>query len=353
MEFSLVCLFGFSMHFREVVDFCREQDIDCAIVTGERQIDEVCSLGLGGKAKILAINSLECEEYYSLGIGSRSSIGLSFGAPYIFTSAQIDEFSGGILNSHGTPLPEHRGGGAFSWRILMGDKRGKILMHSVVEEIDRGEVMFEYGFNFTDDHRHPRDYMVYQEELEKRYMLPWIKKSIVNGVKRESLGIRHEGSSCELGSSYFPRLHTDTHGIIDWMWDIENIERHILAFGDPYPGSTTYIRGDRVRIFSCVIERKLKVHPSMSGLVVEVTPRFVRVLCSGGVLRLCLEDIEFESTSFRIKEGERFWSPREKIERALSTRAFYRPEGLTLVDYRQRLEGSEKQATDSIDNRTQ
>ena len=47
---------------------------------------------------------------------------LSFWAVWIFNKEIIGRFSGRLLNLHGSRIPQDRGGGGVSWRILRGDK---------------------------------------------------------------------------------------------------------------------------------------------------------------------------------------------------------------------------------------
>jgi methionyl-tRNA formyltransferase len=58
------------------------------------------------------------------------TIGISFGAAWIFRQQFIDLFAGRLFNCHGTRLPQGRGGGAFSWDIMRREGRNKLITSS-------------------------------------------------------------------------------------------------------------------------------------------------------------------------------------------------------------------------------
>ena len=89
-------------------------------------------------------DSLNDTAYQGLKVRSRASLGLSFGSPFIFIK-DIDDFGGKLINSHGAPLPDFKGGGGSSWRILQRDK--STLMHYVTE-IVKVHVYFERFYVF-------------------------------------------------------------------------------------------------------------------------------------------------------------------------------------------------------------
>ena len=61
---------------------------------------------------------------------SNKTIGLSFGAAWIFKKQFINRFHGKLLNLHGSRLPQNRGGGGFSWRIMRGERLHHQTMNS-------------------------------------------------------------------------------------------------------------------------------------------------------------------------------------------------------------------------------
>ena len=73
---------------------------------------------------------------------SDSTIGLSFGAAWIFKKEFIKKFNGKFFNLHGARLPQNRGGGGFSWRIMRGERVGVSLIHKIIPGVDTGDIVF-------------------------------------------------------------------------------------------------------------------------------------------------------------------------------------------------------------------
>ena len=70
-----------------------------------------------------------------------STLGLSFGAAWIFREQFINRFGGRLLNLHSTRLPQNRGGGGFSWQILNDNRLGCCLIHQVDTGVDTGPIV--------------------------------------------------------------------------------------------------------------------------------------------------------------------------------------------------------------------
>ena len=287
--YELVCLFGFSSHFVELAKYCESLRISCVIVHGVRQSESIKSLDLPKSVNIICTDNLKNGFYDQIEVKTNKTLGISFGSPFIFDKYDIDNFEGNLINSHGAPLPEFKGGGGYSWRILQRDKRGCALMHLVSQKIDEGAVVFRHDFLFADNEREPGQYERRQNEEEIYQMMPWVQNIISGKHKLDNEKYKNTEKSY---STYFPRLCTDIHGYIDWSLAFEDLESFILAFSRPYMGSSTFIKGEKVRIFDIRLQRKENIHPFLKGLVLSKTEKDLNVACSDGVISIRLEDIK-------------------------------------------------------------
>ena len=177
-RFKVVCLFGFSPHFPEIARFLESIKTRCFIVFSPRQKQAIESLVLPESTQKLCIHNLRDALFQDIGVRNCTSLGISFGSPFIFRQEDIDEFQGQLINSHGAPLPEFKGGGGFSWRILQRDKRGTVLMHMVTTKIDEGACIFRKDFMFSGEERLPEDLEKRQLIEEENHLIPWIKQVI-------------------------------------------------------------------------------------------------------------------------------------------------------------------------------
>ena len=330
-SFNIVCLFGFSPHFREIAIFLDDNKITCIIVFSQRQKKAIESLDLPKSTKLLCVKSLSDASFQEVRVRDKASIGISFGSPFIFKQKDIDDFHGRLINSHGAPLPEFKGGGGFSWRILQRDKRGAVLMHLVTTQIDEGGCIFRKDFMFSDSERIPEDLAKRQLAEESEHLVPWIKQIICGQAKLEKLS-SHCHSEDE-SSSYYPRLSSTIHGWINWSLNIKDLENFVHAFSRPYPGAQTFIRGTKAHIMDLSIQKECYMHPFTYGLIIEKRTESILISCNGGCILIKNNDLSIESDDVKLSAGDRFFTPLSTLEKAMSTRAFFKPDGLILRDY--------------------
>lgn len=252
-----------------------------------------------------------------------STAGLSFGAPWIFSRDFIDRFSGQLVNFHGSRLPQNRGGGGFSWRIMRGDREGAALIHQVDEGVDTGNIILVETYTFPRSCRIPLDYTVYF--LEKySVLLDYFFDKI---QKRQDFSVTEQD---EAVSTYWPRLNTDIHGFIDWRWRLSEIERFICAFDDPYAGAISFLNGKKVRIKKVHADSKDgSFHPFQSGIIYRIDTRKIFVAAQEGslVIEHVLDDAGNDIIS-SLRVGDRFSVPENLLEEARQFRAVYAPKGL-------------------------
>ena len=137
-------------------------------------------------------------------------------------------------------------------------------------------------------------------------------------------------SQPEYLSSYWPRLHTDTHGYIGWDWKLEDIERFVCAFDDPYAGAITFVNDRKVRIKNCLSSLSDGTfHPFQTGIVYKITGAALFVAAGDG--SLVVRDVFDENgvnVTLDIRVGDRFETPVEYLEEARRFRAVYTSAGL-------------------------
>lgn len=301
--------------------------LEVRVVTSERHAGEVLDgeefalrLRLAGVEPLVAA-SLRDPAVLELVTGD--TLGVSFGAAWIFTREFIDLFAGRLVNVHAAPLPRNRGAGGFSWRILRGDRAGALCLHLVDEGIDTGPVLRQEGFAYPDSCRTPAEFHAYTVQRN----LPFLERFLDDVLAGREFTVQEQDESA---ATYFPRLNTTVNGWIDWSWDAREIERFICAFDDPYAGASTLLRGQPVRLRGCAASRDGEdFHPFMSGLVYRVTGSAVFVAARGGGLEIAVvEDQEGRNLVGEIIPGERLHTPQAKLDEARAFHAVYTAAGL-------------------------
>ncbi|MCX8130815.1 MAG: hypothetical protein N3I35_12025 [Clostridia bacterium] len=252
-----------------------------------------------------------------------STIGISMGAAWIFRTEFINHFGGRLVNLHGTRLPQDRGGGGFSWRILRSERLGYSIIHQIDPGVDTGDIIKYKEYFYPPSCRLPVDYQNYTIK-QYHILLEEFFNEIISGMDF------HKLSQQEYLSEYWPRLSTDLHGYIDWSWRLRDIEQFICAFDDPYRGASTFINGIKVRVKSCFSSTNDGVfHPFQKGIVYRISAGALFVATEDGTL--IIKSVSTESGEDFIKQisvGDRLYTPLKYIEDAKLFRAIYTPTGL-------------------------
>ncbi|MCG8637439.1 MAG: hypothetical protein MI863_26670 [Desulfobacterales bacterium] len=260
--------------------------------------------------------------------GEKNGMGIGFGETWSFTRETVERFRGRLVDVMGIRLPQYRGGAHYTWQILRGNKTGAVKLQLINEdmvqgEFDSGEIVFSKEFFFPDTVRIPADY---QKELAVREYetLKEFMDKVAGGACFPLASVQEEFSI------YFPRLHTKSHGLINWEWDTEDIEKFIRAFDEPYPGASTYINNRRVFLKKSRFDYSDgPFHPFQQGMIYRLNPGAVFIATRNGtlIIRQVLDE-DGEDVIPRLRPGDRFFTPRKELEAAMQFRADYDGNGL-------------------------
>lgn len=233
---------------------------------------------------------------------------LSLGSPWIFSAGWLQEWGERALNLHSTPLPRHRGGGGGSWQVLMQDIAGAATLHVLTAGIDEGPIVAQNRFKYST----PMAASTWAAET-----LSASKDLLSTHLPRVLTSSRSDQPQANGPAVYWPRLNSELHGWINWNWLGEAILSFVNAFGPPHPGALTLLRGERVSVLQASRFSEELFHPFQSGIVVERASDHVLVATTDGLLKLC-GDWQADSA----QPGDRFYTPPEKTDLALATRAY-------------------------------
>jgi len=310
----------------DVVRFGRKHGIEFFVFSGPRQRQQRLADGRTNEQlwrdEGVEVRFVETIDGLSGGpyeLARADALVFSFGSPFIIKKGLIDLYGGRVLNCHNAPLPEWRGGGGYSWRIMAGDRRGNTCFHLVTPGIDDGDIVYQKPYRFPKSCRKPSEWQAHAT-VEARKGLGVLLDRLRNGraIKRER--------QVEARSTYLPRLDTETQAVIDWAVPGDQIERLILAFSTPYAGAFTWVRDDKVRILDANFRPGRTEYPDyFSGLILRIDQGLIHAFCRGGTLEIPCDAVRSSKTP---KIGDRFWSPRASIDDAMMFRPVYTPTGL-------------------------
>jgi methionyl-tRNA formyltransferase len=246
------------------------------------------------------------------------TIGISIGSPWIFKKDFIDRFGGRLVNCHGTRLPRNRGGGAFSWMIMSGERKGSALIHMLAPGLDTGEILMKKDYLFP---AHSTPQQRFDVSVAKYGKL--FERLFDRLERRQDFKTIQQD---ERTATYWPRLSTDVHGFVDWNWNADEIARFVRAFDEPYPGASTFVGDKRVRLFGASLAKgDGNPHPFQAGLIYRIHGGRTFVAARGGGIAFGRVEVEGGGA---ITLGERLHTPLQKLEEAKTLRAVYTSSGL-------------------------
>ncbi|MES2353798.1 MAG: hypothetical protein V4568_05200 [Pseudomonadota bacterium] len=316
----------------QAATWAMEQRYDVEVITAPRHAEEI--IGFSGKtfAQLLNEKKLRCCVVTNIeSEAAREAIGdcgetfaVSLGAAWIFRERFINEvFKGKLFNLHGSRLPQNRGGGGFSWQIMMGNCIGMCLLHLIDGGVDTGDIVAYREFVYPARCRTPKDYMDVYVEKNLEFLKGFVTELFAKEQRYKQL------AQPEYLSTYWPRLHTPTHGWIDWSLPITQLERLICAFDDPYAGAITHLNGRPVHLKAAQPNfHDGAFHPFQAGVVYRKNDNWLCIAANGGALIVeQANDDDGKSILAEIKAGDRLCTPADKLH-ASAERVFYNPNGL-------------------------
>lgn len=322
-----IILLGGGETLRKIVVWAKESNIQISVITAPRHSDEVIdkqsleTFLKNSDISYLITKSLNTQEVLDF-IGDPSdAFCLSLGAAWIFDKKTIDvTFKRRLFNLHGSRLPQNRGGGGFTWQILMGNRFGFCQLHMVDEGIDNGDIIETQEFLYPHWCRIPEDFREFYVAQNFSFIVEYIKKSFDNGLNLSS------NPQSEYLSTYWPRLDTEINGWIDWSLPPNQLERFICAFDRPYKGAASKLNDKKIYIRSVAVDYSDGAfHPFQCGLIFRNSSDWICVAINGATL--IIEELSDENGKIAldtIKVGDRFLTPLCNLNEA-KQRVVYTP----------------------------
>lgn len=315
----------------DLARLAKEKRLVVLVITSPRQESELMENGVVFKDAIRALG-LDCHTVERMDsaevrdlVGCMSnSVALSLGAAWVFREQTIAEvFDNKLFNLHPGGLPVNRGGGGFSWQILMGSRVGHAVCHRIDGGVDTGEIIFHHEFLFPPECVTPADHWAsYRSEIHAVLDMNIDKLFTLNGGGDTSV-------QPEYLSTYWPRINTRQQSWIDWGWDLGNLFRFISAFDEPYFGAQTLWNEKDIRLKKVQGDfSEMNSHPFQFGMVYRNNGRWLSIAANGGTLIVeRVLDSSGKNLLKEIKVGDRFYTEFSCLERR-NPRVFYRPSGV-------------------------
>ena len=245
---------------------------------------------------------------------------VSFGPRWIFKKNIINKlFKKNLVNFHSSRLPIDAGGGGFSWRIMKNDRLGNCLVHLVDECIDTGPILKNKEFIFSNDFKTPMDF----EKQNTKYFHAFYKSFIMDLKLKKKIQIKYQSQNLR---RYNPRLDTKINGWIDWFNSSNEIFNFINAFDEPYPGASTFVGKNKVRLKQVHLHGgEINGHSFSTGIIIRKNKDWIIVSTTDNnclIIEKVLNSMN-QNIIKTLREGDRFFTPVSQLVSSRSKRVFY------------------------------
>jgi len=144
----------------------------------------------------------------------------------------------GCINVHSSLLPKYRGAAPIHWAIYNGEEESGVTTMLLDEGMDTGDILLAKTCNISDSTTmgELHDQLKEDGALLLLDTLEGIGNGTLKPVKQD-----------ETWATHAP-LITKNDEVIDWKRNAEEVRNQVRAF-NPWPGSYTHFRGERLKIW--------------------------------------------------------------------------------------------------------
>ena len=234
----------------------------------------------------------------------KNSVILSAATPWIYDKKIIKKLGKNFFNVHQSPLPSMRGSVA-TYIIMYDIKAFQTCIHRVSNGIDTGSIVFRKNLilpNFTTPYEVNEFLQQKNREMVKEFLLKFNERKLIDEKQNNFF------------STYNKRCSSKINGWIDWSMNVDDLDRFIRAYGNPYGGARTFISGIKITIEDIKMSKNEAArHPEEIGKVLRKFEKNLVVSVNGGSLyikKICKNKKDIFNL---IKSGDKFYTKLEYL----------------------------------------
>lgn len=241
------------------------------------------------------------------GLDIKNSIVLSAGTPWIYKKNIINILGKNFFNVHQSPLPSMRGSVA-SYIILYDIRSFQTCLHRVAPGIDTGNVIFRKSFIIPSSLRTPReinDFLHFKNrEMVKHFLNTYNKIKLLD--EKQNIYF----------SSYNKRLSSKINGWIDWSMNVDDLDRFIRAYGNPYGGANTFLSNSKIRIDEIEKSQNDSArHPEEVGTILRKFEDYIIVSVNNGSIYIKKVWKNKKNIINSLKAGDKFYTKKNYLDK--------------------------------------
>lgn len=245
----------------------KDKHLSLSVVTTENQ-NVINSVKKMGVKDLLSQTKVNQPDFLDKLREIEAKLFLVSGFPTIFKKEILNIPECGILNMHGGPLPQYRGGSPLNWQIINDEKKIGVSLIKMDQGIDTGPIVETSYFECeeTDD----------INSIHKKANIEFIKMitDVLNNFRKNN---KIEFKTQNLNDGIYWAQRIEIEGEINWQtMAAREVFNLIRALKPPYPGAFTYIDGEKVYFYDSIIPEKIiKSTPGRSFYLQGEGPYFM------------------------------------------------------------------------------
>lgn len=317
-KISAVVLIGNSSLFENFIEINSKLKIETFLYSTESKV----KISLP-KNKTLVSKKFDVDKLFKkFPLEIENTIFIANGCNFFFDEKSITKLKGNLVNFHNSRLPLDSGRSYYSWQIMRRDRLSTQLIHAIDNNIDTGPIVKYQTSVISSAYQTPKEYEYFDNQKTIKFYLEFIQQ-LIKGYR-----FTLTDQPKYLGR-YNPALMTRLHGLIDWNMEINELCSFINAFEEPYHGASTFLddkNNTRVFIKSVQVHGgDTNNHSFLSGVIYHAHGDYI-IVATKSKESLIIEKVtneKGENILKNLKLGDRFQTPKAKLDEAISKRVFY------------------------------
>ena len=243
--------------------------------------DSVATIAVEHSIPVVAPEDPNTDEFIARLCALAPDFIFSFYYRNMLKSALLATAKRGAFNMHGSLLPKYRGRVPINWAIINGETETGATLHEMVEKPDAGRIVGQTAVPIGPDET-AQEVFTKVTAAAADVLATALPRLVAGNAKLTPQDLTK-------GSYFGGRKPSD--GVIDWHATAENIHNLVRAVAPPYPGATTRVNGNNIKITKT--QRMPQVFTHAKPAHVNVANDTVIAFCGhGGMLRLIEAEVD-------------------------------------------------------------
>ena len=210
---------------------------------------------------------------------------------FIFKKNILKNFNNKIFNIHGSILPEERGSGVFTYRIMNSKYFCGATIHLINSLIDDGKILLQSKKKTISKNALPIDFLIKTNQIYSKLINSFVYRINLNKefkLKKQKKEI----------STYMPRFFTKKMGFINFFHSGKDIVKFIKSCSYPYSGAHCLINNknnSKINIFNASFIQGTRNHPFTVGKIIFENTKFIKIVVTDGFLKISLKDFKMKN----------------------------------------------------------